>query len=445
MLVIAFEAVSQSRRLKVADNKRSLVHQDGSPFFYLGDTAWELFHRLTKEDVDLYLKNRKEKGFTVIQAVALAELDGLHTPNMYGYTPLINDNALRPREQYFQHVDWVIDKAAELGLYIGLLPTWGDKVFKDKWGMGPEIFDVSTAGSFGEFIGKRYKDKWNVIWILGGDRNPRDEKDVAIWRSMAEGIVKGVGNNDEALMTFHPQPHENGGSSTWFHNDAWLDFNMHQTGHCIDNKRYQKITHDYNLIPTKPTMDAEPLYEEHPICFDGKKNGFSTADDIRKLAYWELFSGAHGHTYGCHAMWQFYSEDREPVNFPQRSWQASLDLPGAIQMGYVKSLLTPFIERDKVPDQTLVVGENVKDSSYVAAIRAADSRFALIYTPTGETITANTKVLNGKKVTASWFDPRSGNYTSIMTSRKKSSLTFVPPLSGEGVDWVLVLEMDKKF
>jgi len=326
-----------------------------------------------------------------------------------------------------------------------LLPTWGDKLFRDKWGMGPEIFNVSTATSYGEFIGRRYKNQWNIIWILGGDRNPRNEDDVAVWRAMAEGIIKGVGKPDDALMTFHPQPHQNGGSSTWFHYDAWLDFNMHQTGHCIDSKRADKITHDYNLSPVKPTMDGEPMYEEHPICFDGRKNGFSTADDIRKLAYWDLFAGAFGHTYGCHAMWQFYQEDWEPVNYPQRSWKASLDLPGAIQMGYLKKLLTPVIERDRVPDQTMIVGDNPKDSSYVAATRAADGRFAFIYTPTGKTLTINTTNLKGKKISASWFDPKTGNYTSILTSRKKNTLTFTPLSSGETFDSILVLEMDKKF
>ncbi|MDZ7604650.1 MAG: DUF4038 domain-containing protein [Cyclobacteriaceae bacterium] len=76
-----------SQQLRVSDNNRFLVYPDGKPFFWLGDTAWELFHRLTREEADLSLKNRAEKGFTVIQAVALAELDGLHDPNPYGRFP----------------------------------------------------------------------------------------------------------------------------------------------------------------------------------------------------------------------------------------------------------------------------------------------------------------------------------------------------------------------
>ncbi len=130
--------------LRVSDNRRFLVHEDGSPFFYLGDTAWELFHCLNREEVESYLRDRAAKCFTVIQAVVLFEHDGLGSPNAYGHTPLLNNDPVRPQEEFFRHVDWVVDKATELGLYIGMLPSWGDKVNK-RWGIGPEIFNPENA------------------------------------------------------------------------------------------------------------------------------------------------------------------------------------------------------------------------------------------------------------------------------------------------------------
>ena len=193
LLFISLVVFSSSAQLRVSENQRYLQTADGKPFFWLGDTAWELFHRLTREEAEKYLKNRADKGFTVIQAVALAELDGLRDPNPYGEVPLENDDPTKPREAYFQHVDFIIRKAEQLGLHIGLLPTWGDKVFKSTWGKGPEIFNVENARIYGKWIGSRYKDQKNIIWILGGDRNPRNENDVAIWRAMAEGIAEGVG------------------------------------------------------------------------------------------------------------------------------------------------------------------------------------------------------------------------------------------------------------
>ena len=158
--VLAFLVANSSvAQLRVSDNHRYLVTADNKPFFWLGDTAWELFHRLTREETEKYLRDRAEKKFTVIQAVVLAEMDGLNIPNAYGETPLENNDPTKPREAYFQHVDFVIDKANQFGLHIALLPTWGDKVFKDRWGVGPEIFNPNNARVYGKWIGNRYKNK----------------------------------------------------------------------------------------------------------------------------------------------------------------------------------------------------------------------------------------------------------------------------------------------
>src|SRR4028119_1942896 len=154
--------------LKVSSNQRFIVHDDGTPFFYLGDTAWELFHRLSLAEAETYLRDRAAKGFTVIQAVVLAELDGLHTPNMRGDLPLVDDDPAHPNETYFEHVDAVVDRAASLGLYIGMLPTWGDK-WNQKWGVGPVIFTPENARVYGEFLGRRHADR-PIIRILRRDR-----------------------------------------------------------------------------------------------------------------------------------------------------------------------------------------------------------------------------------------------------------------------------------
>jgi len=292
-------------RLKVSENKRYLVHQNGTPFFWLGDTAWELFHRLNREEAEQYLKRRAEQGFTVVQAVALAEFDGLKEPNPYGETPLLDNDPTKPNEAYFKHIDYIVDKAAQYGIVIAFLPTWGDKLFKSTWGQGPEIFNPTNARVYGRYVGNRYKNRENIVWILGGDRMPRDgSQDVAVWRAMAEGIQEGVGGTDKALMSYHPQPNGmEGGASKWFQNDDWFDFNMHQNGHCRYTPVYDQISVSYNRQPTKPTMDAEPIYEDHPVCFNVKDLGTSNAYDVRVYAYLDLFAGAHGHTYGCHRKW----------------------------------------------------------------------------------------------------------------------------------------------
>src|SRR5215210_3198825 len=122
-LLIIILSLRASAQLKVSADKHYLVKKDGAPFFWLGDTAWELFHRLSREEAKEYLQNRADKGFTIIQAVVLAELDGLNTPNYYGDKPLIDDDPTRPNETYFQHVDFIVNEANELGLIVAMLPS----------------------------------------------------------------------------------------------------------------------------------------------------------------------------------------------------------------------------------------------------------------------------------------------------------------------------------
>ncbi|UCG57082.1 MAG: glycoside hydrolase family 140 protein [Phycisphaerales bacterium] len=425
--------------LKVSANKRFLVHADGTPFFYLGDTAWELFHRLNRADVDKYLESRRQNGFTVIQAVALAELDGLNTPNPYGHRPLIDNDPARPDvkdgpdNDYWDHVDYIVGKAESLGLYIGMLPTWGDK-WNKKWGKGPVVFNPKNAEEYGRWLGRRYKDR-HIIWILGGDRPIEDDTHKAIIRAMARGIKAGDGGRH--LMTFHPT----GGrtSSEWFHDDDWLDFNMHQTGH-RDRGSWQSIEADYKRSPTKPVLDGEPLYEDHPINFDAMKFGFSVDWQIRRLAYWHVFAGSCGHTYGCHNIWQMYAPGRAPISVAHHYWYESLDLWGAGDMQHVKNLMLsrPYLTR--IPDQSIVVSDVGDGDDHVQATRDSAGVYALVYSPLGQPVTVNLQELSGLEVTAWWYDPRHGTAAEIGTFAKEGNREFKPPIAGKGNDWVLVLD-----
>lgn len=426
-------------QLRVSSNQRFLQTADGKPFFWLGDTAWELFHRLSREEAEKYLKNRADKGFTVIQAVALAELDGLHDPNPYGETPLENDDPTKPREAYFQHVDFIIKKADQLGLYIAFLPTWGDKVFKDRWGAGPEIFTVDNAKVYGKWLANRYKNQKNIIWVLGGDRNPRNDNDVAIWRSMAKGIEEGVGGSEKALITYHPQPNslEDGGSSKWFHNDSWLDLNMFQTGHCRENNLWERMERVYNLKPVKPVLDGETLYEDHPVCFNANDLGTSSAYDIRKHAYIDVFAGAFGHTYGCHDIWQMYAPNRTPVNNPHFPWYIAIDLPGAGQVKYLRYLIESRPVFDRVPDQSLITNAfNAND--HIQATRGND--YIFVYSSQGKPFTLSTSKISGNEIISYWYNPKNGEVKPGEKFPKKAQQEFTPPTTGYGQDWVLVVD-----
>jgi len=428
--------------LKVSENKHFLVFEDGTPFFYLGDTGWELFHRLNKDETEKYLENRREKGFTVIQAVVLAELDGLNTPNAEGNKPLINNNPLTPNEKYFEHVDWVIKKAEEKGIFIGVLPTWGDK-WNRKWGEGPQIFNPENAKAYGKFIGQRYKNSPNIIWILGGDRPIEAEIHRQIIVAMAEGLREGDGGRH--LISFHPTGGT--GSSQYLPNEPWLDFNMRQNGHSLSyTERYYMTNDDYRIEPAKPVIDAEPVYEDHPINFNPDANGHSTSADIRRPLYWDLFSGAFGHTYGHHSVWQMWAPSRDPVNRPLMPWYEAIDQPGAFQMMYGRLLMEsrPFLTR--IPDNTIIVTDRIASSvpgngSYrYVATRDEAGTYAMIYVPVGRKFSVRMDAIKGKEVAAWWFNPRNGDAKEIGKYANSGIQIFTTPTPGENLDWILVLD-----
>jgi len=420
--------------LQVSENKRFLVYQDGTPFYYLGDTGWELFHRLNKDDTEKYLENRRAKGFTVIQAVALAELDGLNAPNAEGNKPLLNNDPLKPNEAYFAHVDWVIRKAQEKGIYIGLLPTWGDKVDKQQWGAGPEIFNKDNAFKYGEWIGNRYKNYPNIIWIIGGDRDGGG-KNKPIWEAMAEGI-KSVDKNH--LMTFHPWGERS--SSEWFHGSSWLDFNMCQTGHGQRSYAIYKqiIDRDYNLSPVKPCFDGEPRYEDHPVGWKPEILGWFDDADVRQAMYWNLFSGAFGHTYGCHPVWQMLAPGRQAVGLARHNWFDVLDLPGAYDLIHARRLIEsrPFLSR--VPDQSLIVPAYYPETDFISATKG--DGYVFVYFPTGWSAEIKLNNLGANEINAWWFDPRTGKADLIGKISGKENRKFTPPSKGRGNDWILVLD-----
>jgi hypothetical protein len=422
--------------LKVSADGHSLVEKNGKPFVYLADTAWELFHRLDREEADLYLTNRAAKRFTVIQAVVLAELDGLTVPNRYGDLPLVDNDPTKPNDAYFRHVDWVVNRADSLGLVVAMLPTWGDKVNK-KWGVGPVIFTPENAETYGRFIGTRYKDR-PIIWMLGGDRPVESDQQLAVWRAMAKGLREG--DNGRHLITYHTMGGHS--SSESLHDEPWLDFNTLQSGHSErDAHAEAMIAKDYAMVPPKPTLNSEPCYEDHPVNWK-PANGWFDEYDVRKAIYSSLFAGGCGVTYGCHDVWQFWTPDRTPISFARTPWQEALDLPGAGQMQFARKLLEsrPYLTRG--PDRSLLVPVDGQFNARAVATRDANGSFAMVYFPSREGATVDLTKLSGP-VRASWFDPRTGRSRPAGVFDNGERREFIPPSSNRSPDWVLLLDVVK--
>jgi hypothetical protein len=435
-------------RIQISPNRRFLVKESGEPFFWLGDTAWELFHRLNRAEAEQYLAVRRQQGFNVIQAVILAELDGLHTPNAYGHLPLLGDDPARPNPFYFRYVDEIIRLAAEKGLYIGLLPTWGDKVHEGLWGVGPVIFGTENARVYGRHLGQRYRQDTNILWILGGDR-PVDGYE-AVWTAMAEGITEGLGYRP--FFTYHPRGGES--SSKWLHHADWLSMNMMQSGHVLlDAPNWEMVAGDYQQMPLKPTLDGEPNYEDHPIDPFLRPwqpvYGRYTDYDVRKQAYRSVFAGACGYTYGHHSLWQFWTLAREPINFPMPTWEEALYRAGAAQLIHLKQLMLsrPYLNRLPAPDMLPGLPEipppdnrqhnEPTRAAHPVATRDGGNSYGMVYFPLArQTLLINLGLFSGW-VKASWFDPRTGR-SYPAGEHLNNTLAFTSPIAGP--DWVLLLD-----
>ncbi|HLG39565.1 MAG TPA: glycoside hydrolase family 140 protein, partial [Chitinophagaceae bacterium] len=397
--------------LRISANGRFFTNEKGKPFFWLGDTGWLLFAKLTREEAEQYLENRRKKGFNVIQVMLLHELT---VTNVYGDSALVNKNVSAPltttgnsftnkmQYDYWDHVDYIINLAARKGLYMALVPVWGTNV-KKGWVKEEE------AGKYAAFLANRYKNFRNIIWLNGGDIKGSDS--INIWKTIGN-TIDSIDQNH--LISYHPYGRTT--SSTWFHDEPWLDFNMFQSGHRNyeqdtaandyrfgpDNYKYAAI--DYDKKPVKPTLDGEPSYEYIPYGLHDSTQPRWAAHDIRRYAYWEIFAGGAGFSYGHNSVMQMHKPgDKHPAYSSKRYWYDALDDPGSGQMIWLKKLMLSYSYLDRVPDQELIVGSQGERYDYIAATRG--KAYALFYTYNGRNFTVDMEKISGKNIIAFWFNP----------------------------------------
>lgn len=435
--------------LKVSANKHYLMTENGEPFFWLGDTGWLLFAKLNIQEANRYLQDRKDKGFNVIQAMVLHTLSAV---NAYGDTALINNNVATPNIQpgnspadslqydYWDHVEMIVDMAAEKGLYMGLVPVWGTNVK-----MGGVSRD--QAITYASWLGDRFRNKPNIIWLNGGDIKGSDS--INTWKAIGNTLRKHDPNH---LITFHPFGRTT--SSDWFHDEPWLDFNMFQSGHRSyqqdtarsehrfgpDNWKFVEL--DYYKKPTKPTLEGEPSYEAIPYGLHDTSSTNPRWDynDVRRYGYWAIFAGAAGYTYGHNSVMQMHKPtDVGSAYGSKMYWYTALDQPGAIQMYHLKELLLsrPYFER--VPDQSMIAGNPGLKYNHLVATHGKN--YAFVYTYNGRIFKLNMGKIAGSRVSASWFNPRNGRIQKLGVFSNSGTHTFNPPgKQQEGNDWVLILD-----
>ena len=434
-------------KLQVSANQRFLQFENGQPFFMLGDTGWLLPERLDRAEAQYYLQKCRVAGFNT---VLIQVMDGTPSFNIYGQQSLPAGWDLSKADpagvySYWDHLDYIIKLAEQNGIYIGMVTIWGSQV-------KAENINAQQAKAYGKFLANRYKNSPNIIWVMGGDIQGDIHPEV--WESLATSI-KSIDHNH--LMTYHPRGRYT--SAKWWSKAKWLDFHTFQSGHRkygqrMGNKDYpipdnteednwMYVDSAWSYKPIKPVIDGEPSYEDIPQGLHDADEPRWNDRDVRRYAYWSVFAGACGHTYGHNAIMQFVRPGLPGAYFAdgmKKAWYQALDDPGYQQMKYLKRLMLamPYFERR--PDQSIIMDNGEK---YERLIATKGNDYLMVYNHTGREMRIRLDAISGKRKSVWWMDAATGTIRQIGTYNSKT-LTYNPASDqGSKNDGVLIA-MDEK-
>jgi Protein of unknown function (DUF4038)/Putative collagen-binding domain of a collagenase len=415
--------------LKVSPNHRFLVDQKNEPFLLQGDAPWSLIVGVSREDAEMYLADRSKRRFNTL-LVNLIEHKFCRDPpkNFYGEAPFETPGDFStPNEKYFEHVDWVIRKAAEYGIQILLCPIFlGVPSWDGTEGWYNELVAQKKPLScleYGAYLGKRYANFDNIIWSLGADRNPAGD---ALERMNL--IALGIKEHDHRhLMTAQCYPESS--SADIYSSGGWLDVNATYSYGIV----HRKLLADYNHSPTMPVFLIESTYE-------GEHN--SSQAQIRRQAYWSVLCGGFGHIFGNFSIWPLGVQFGNNAAWPPSTegWKSQLDKPGSVGMTHFGDFFRELPWYELIPDQKHIfvtggLGE-IRGLDYLTAGVTADSKVLVAYMPTERTITVDLSKLAGGSKNPSWFDPTNGKFIEIGKFEATNGPTeFTPPAPG---DWAIV-------
>ncbi len=431
----------ENGKLKVSENHRYLQHENGKPFFWLGETAWLLPSRSNRDEVDFFMSKTRKNGYNVVQ---ISTLHNIPSMNVYGHWALPNGFDFsgidkKGEYNYWQHVDYIVKKAQSAGIYIGIVCVWGGPVQAGQ-------MSVDDAKKYGKFLAERYKSSPNIIWIIGGDIPGSTKREV--WEALAT-TIRAI--DSDHLMTFHPRGRTS--SVTWFNSEPWLDFNMFQSGHRRYGQRkgdgdypieenteednWRFVERGLTATPLKPIIDGEPSYEDIPHGLHDSGERRWQAEDVRRYAYWAVFAGAFGHTYGHNSTMQMLRPGYSASFGAQKPWWEALDDPGCQEMKYVKKLMLAFPFFDRIPDQSVISGQNGAQYERVIATRGKD--YILVYNYTNRLTEIDMTKISGARKKAWWYSPINGNIEYIGEFNNGKNKFIHDSGYHPGNDWVLII------
>jgi hypothetical protein len=408
---------AQAYPLKISDNKRYLVGQGGTPFFWSGEAAWSLIAQVSKEDAVLYLSDRAQKGFNVVMVNLIEHAFCTNPPsNYYGDRPFTGTAFITPNEAYFAHADYVINQAAQRGFVVLLFPLYlGYGCGNEGWCNDVKAASTPAMRAWGQYVGNRYKNFDNIVWCIGGDTDPTPVKD------KVREFVKGILDNDTRhLITAH---NDNTPAIYRWPGESWLNVN---NAYAYDPPSLiSQFQSAYQHSPVMPFFLIESTYEnEHG----------ATTQQLRAQAYWAVLSGGFGHIFGNCPIWHFGSSGDWCGS---TNWKGQLNSSGSVSMMYVQSL---FMSRDwylLVPDFNHSVMPAGWEPGDATAARTSDGHTVIAYLPDRRQVTMDLSKISGMGARYWWYKPSDGSVSGGAVIPISGAHQFTPPANG---DWVLVID-----
>lgn len=406
--------------LSVSPDGRELLGQRGNPVFLNGDAPWHILGRLDRDQTIRYLDSRQARGFNALLVSILVD-DDFRTgsfDNAFGEPPfLVPNDFSTPNEAYFAHVDWFLAEAARRDMVVLLVPAYiGYDCQREGFCQAMKDNGVAKMRDYGRWLGTRYRDFGNVVWVDGGDADAAAAGALDVVEAVAEGILE---TSPDQLHTAHCNRFN---SAADCYDRPWLDLNNTYSD-CSATPR--DLHDDWVRTPVRPFFYIEGWYEgEHD----------TSAVCLRSQAYWSLLSGAVGHVFGNNPMWDFWD-----------GWTGALDSPGSVSMQHFSELVLSRDWASLQPDyahQVLVAGYgSLDDGSYAACARTRDGHTVIVYTPERRTLTVDLNQVSGTKAHVWWFNPSNGTTVFLDSLPTEGWREFTPPFAA---DWVLVIDDDSR-
>lgn len=406
-----------------------LNHSDGSPFFWLADTAWNGALRSTGEEWETYLEDRRAKGFNVIQ-FATTQWRGL-LADRNGEVAFTGSGRISINPRFFQGLDARVDQVNHAGLVAAPVLLWALPR-----GQGRELspgyyLPEDEAVLLARYTLARYQGN-HVVWILGGDGAYTGEFEQR-WKNIGRRVFE---DDPPGLVAQHPH------GSSWigeeYKDEEWLDIIGYQSSHSNGEKVVNWInkgpmSRQWDRLPARPIMNLEPNYE--------MIRNQITAEDVRNASYWSLFATpVSGLTYGHNSIWPWLYEGEIIVNHEKTegypSWEEAMHFPGSSQVGYLAEFIRSF-DWWKFRPALELLAEQPGDEIYnhfISIVKNPENGDILCYLP----VKGEVKIHNlfNESFDVKWFDPVENTYTEKGNSGSGNIMKFVSP---KDQDMVLVL------